>query len=185
MTATEFGGATRLVSALGLVGVFAVIGCNSSSTATNQDAKVGPVTAAGSGNATMPPIANSIPDQQESVGDSTEFAAGKSVFESNGCGRCHSRGGAGGPAGRSGPMAGGPGGPPQGGGPPGLGGKRGFARGPDLSKVGADSAHTVEWLTEYVRNPKSQKPDSRMPPFDGKISGDDLKSLAEYLASLK
>jgi hypothetical protein len=28
-------------------------------------------------------------------------------------------------------------------------------------------------------------PDARMPPFGGKINDDDLKALAEFLASLK
>jgi mono/diheme cytochrome c family protein len=37
-----------------------------------------------------------------------------------------------------------------------------------------------------VRNPKSKKNDSRMPPFPANKIGDaDLKALAEYLASLK
>jgi cbb3-type cytochrome oxidase cytochrome c subunit len=58
-------------------------------------------------------------------------------------------------------------------------------KGPDLAKVGADSTHTVEWLTEHVRNPKAHKPDSRMPSFGDKINPEDLRSLAEYLASLK
>lgn len=60
-----------------------------------------------------------------------------------------------------------------------------MARGPDLSHVGADPIHTTDWLIEHIRNPKTHKPDSRMPPFDGKISAEDLKVLAEYLASLK
>ena len=60
-----------------------------------------------------------------------------------------------------------------------------MGRGPDLGKVGQDSAHTVDWLKAYIRNPKSQKPESRMPGFEGKIKDEDLQSLAEYLASLK
>jgi mono/diheme cytochrome c family protein len=36
-----------------------------------------------------------------------------------------------------------------------------------------------------MKNPKTVKPQSRMPPFDGKISDDDLKAVAEYLATLK
>jgi cbb3-type cytochrome oxidase cytochrome c subunit len=58
-------------------------------------------------------------------------------------------------------------------------------RGPDLGKVGGESDHTVAWLTEHINNPKAHKPDSRMPPFEGKIKYDDLHAVAEYLASLK
>ncbi len=67
-------------------------------------------------------------------------------------------------------MAGGPGGPPG---------------GPDLGKVGGDPTHTVDWLMEHIRKPKSHKPNSRMPPFEGKIRENELRALAEYLASLK
>jgi len=51
--------------------------------------------------------------------------------------------------------------------------------------VGADEGHTAAWLMDYVRNPKSKKPNARMPPFEGKINDDDLKALADYLAGLK
>jgi mono/diheme cytochrome c family protein len=97
--------------------------------------------------------------------DSGPFAAGKRVYAAYNCSRCHSVGGPGGPF---------PGGP-----------RRMGRKGPDLAKVGADPGHTVEWLEEHVRNPKSHKPDSRMPGFEAKIKPEDLRSLAEYLASLK
>jgi cytochrome c2/Ca2+-binding EF-hand superfamily protein len=58
-------------------------------------------------------------------------------------------------------------------------------RGPDLANVGKDPEHTVEWFKDYIRNPKSKKPEARMPSFEGKIKNDDLNALAEYLASLK
>jgi cbb3-type cytochrome oxidase cytochrome c subunit len=58
-------------------------------------------------------------------------------------------------------------------------------RGPDLGKVAQNPEHTVEWLMKYVRNPKSVKPEARMPAFEGRIKEDDLRPLAEYLASLK
>jgi cbb3-type cytochrome oxidase cytochrome c subunit len=70
------------------------------------------------------------------------------------------------------PMPGGPG--------PMIGGKA-----PDLGKVGGDLAHTVDWLMAYIRNPKATKAGSKMPSFEGKIKDDDLRALAEYLASLK
>ena len=62
---------------------------------------------------------------------------------------------------------------------------RGGNQAPDLGKVGQEPAHTVEWFMAYVRNPKSQKPDAKMPSFEGKVNEEDLHSLAEYLAGLK
>jgi cbb3-type cytochrome oxidase cytochrome c subunit len=102
-----------------------------------------------------------------------QFAAGRKVFDAHGCARCHTIGGA--------PMAGGP---PRGG-PPGGKGMKGGTKGPDLAKVGANPTHTVEWLSQHIRNAKSHKPDSRMPAYEGKIKPEDVKALAEYLASLK
>jgi mono/diheme cytochrome c family protein len=96
-------------------------------------------------------------------------AAGRQVFAANNCSRCHAIGGSGGPPG-GGPAAG--------------GGRMGRIRGPDLGRTGADPTHTVEWLMAHIRNPKSHKPDSRMPAF-GNINDQDLRALAEYLASLK
>ncbi len=83
-------------------------------------------------------------------------------------------------------MAGGPGG--SGSGAPGMppgggGGPRG--RAPNLSKVGADPDHTVEWLVGYIREPKSVKENSRMPAMQGKMSDEEIQAVAEYLASLK
>jgi mono/diheme cytochrome c family protein len=90
-------------------------------------------------------------------------SAGRRVFEANRCGRCHAVGGA-----------------------AAAGGQRGGRnRGPDLATVGRDPEHTVSWLMDHVRNPHSHKPDSQMPTFEGKINDDDLRALAEYLASLK
>jgi cbb3-type cytochrome oxidase cytochrome c subunit len=37
----------------------------------------------------------------------------------------------------------------------------------------------------HVRNPKTHKPESRMPAYDeNKINNEDLQALAEFLASL-
>lgn len=89
-------------------------------------------------------------------GDSAaQIAAGKTVFASNNCMRCHSVNGQGG------------------------------RRAPDLSHAGADPQHTATWLAAYVKNPKSQDPSSRMPAFGDRISDTDLASLGAYLASLK
>jgi len=105
-----------------------------------------------------------------------------------GCMRCHKVNGAGvgGPQ-MGGPPGGGPGGPPGPGGPgPGGPGGPGGGRGPDLGKVGSDPEHTVDWFIKYVRDPKSFKPNSRMPAQpEAKISDADLRLVAEYLASLK
>jgi cbb3-type cytochrome oxidase cytochrome c subunit len=76
--------------------------------------------------------------------------------------RCHAVGAAGGTAG---------------------GGGRGRMRGPNLGTVGA--AHTVDWLMTHVRNPRAHTPDSSMPAYEAKIPPQDLRALAEYLASLK
>jgi hypothetical protein len=45
--------------------------------------------------------------------------------------------------------------------------------------------HTVDWLTAFILEPSSKKPDAKMPAFEGKIEENDLRALAEYLASLK
>ncbi len=133
------------------------------------------------------------------IDEKAPFAAGKKVFASNGCGRCHRINGAPGPGspmmgmGPGGPPGPGPGGPGPGGpgpGSPGFGpgpGPGGPGRGaPDLGKVADDAEHTVEWLSEFIRDPKSKNPDARMPPFPAeKINDEALQSLAEYLASLK
>jgi cbb3-type cytochrome oxidase cytochrome c subunit len=106
-----------------------------------------------------------------------EFAAGKHVYANNGCVRCHQLGETGG-------RPGGPGG--SGGGMPGGKGPRGGMSGPDLTKVGAEPAHTKEWIAAHVRDPKTHKPQSRMPASGPeKISDADLDALAAYLASRK
>jgi mono/diheme cytochrome c family protein len=87
--------------------------------------------------------------------DAAMVAAGRSVFEANGCARCHSIGGQGG------------------------------RMGPDLTRVGAEAGHTPQWLVEHVKNPKAHNPSSRMPAFEGRISDRDLLALGAYLASLK
>jgi cbb3-type cytochrome oxidase cytochrome c subunit len=62
----------------------------------------------------------------------------------------------------------------------------GMSRGPELTHIGQDPTHTVEWLMAHIRNPKSHKQQSRMPAFGPeKINDENLKALAEYLASLK
>jgi mono/diheme cytochrome c family protein len=135
-----------------------------------------------------PPAAEGPPPEAAVRGtfdtESGPFAAGKKGVVASGCFRCHSINGVRGPVGGGAP---GPGGPPaMAGGRPGGRGPMGRSRAPDLGKVGKDPAHTVDWLMAYIRNPKDQKPDARMPAFDeSKINDDDLRTLAEYLTSLK
>jgi mono/diheme cytochrome c family protein len=56
---------------------------------------------------------------------------------------------------------------------------------PDLAKVGADPAHTPDWLAEHIRNPKVHEPNSKMPPFGDRLKPDEVKGLAEFLAAKK
>lgn len=59
----------------------------------------------------------------------------------------------------------------------------GRSKSPNLSQVGKE--HDAAWLAAHIKNPKSHKPMSKMPSFEGKINDADLKALSEYLASLK
>lgn len=62
---------------------------------------------------------------------------------------------------------------------------QGGRRGPDLSHVGAQSDHTAQWLTEFIRDPKSKDAGSRMPAFGNRIGDADMQSLTSYLVTLK
>ncbi|HLK60800.1 MAG TPA: cytochrome c [Chthonomonadaceae bacterium] len=84
-----------------------------------------------------------------------QIAAGKKVYEAQGCGGCHAINGEGG------------------------------SSGPDLSKEGADAKHTTKWLTDQVSNPKSHNANSSMPAYSDKVKGKDLTNLVAYLGSLK
>jgi hypothetical protein len=144
-----------------------------------------------------PPTIMDPKEVAEKLPGGKEFAAAKKVYADNTCNRCHKLGdvnammsggfpgfpGGGGPPGFPGgggpPGGGSAGGPPGGGGPPGM-------TGPDLTKVGADATHTVDWLSAHIRSAKTHKPESMMPDYPKeRISDADLKTLAEYLASRK
>jgi len=60
----------------------------------------------------------------------------------------------------------------------GVGGKMG----PDLSDEG-NNGRDEEWLIKYFKDPKSIKPDVKMPPVKG--TDEELKALAAYMMSLK
>jgi cbb3-type cytochrome oxidase cytochrome c subunit len=113
--------------------------------------------------------------------DTGPFTGGRKVFAEVGCSRCHTVNrvrlvAANAPA---------PDSPPDAGGPPGPGGIV-VRKGPDLGKVARDPAHTPDWFMKYVRQPRDVDPNTHMPAFgEAKIKDDDLRTLAEYLATLK
>ncbi|HEV3143589.1 MAG TPA: c-type cytochrome [Gemmataceae bacterium] len=164
----------RWLLLLGFFGLIAFgVGCNWSSSTTSSGPQGGPG-----------PGSNAVPFDAESG----PHAAGKKVLQNSGCFRCHTvdgaRGAVGGGMPMGGPPPGGPG--PDGPGPGGPGKGMMGSRGPDLGKVASNPERNVDWFIKYVRNPKSVRPEARMPSFDEtKIKDSDLKALAEYLASLK
>jgi hypothetical protein len=173
-----------------------LVGCDSSE--PNPSA----ITNSASTGSKGPPQMAGTPGAQDqgapTIEDTGPHAAGKKVFRSLHCAVCHPLPGMHALPGMAatavfGTMAappgpgerppGNPAGPPAG--PGGFGGSL-PQRPPSLLKVGADPGHTVEWLMAQIRDPKSHNPESRMPAYDeSKISNDDLKSLAEFLESLK
>jgi mono/diheme cytochrome c family protein len=112
----------------------------------------------------MPPGMAAMPTMP-TVNVPPQFVAGRRVFEAHNCTRCHVTENVQGASGSGPPM------------------RRG--KGPNLAAVGKDPAHTVAWLMEHVRDPRAHRPESRMPAYGDKMSESDLKSLAQYLASLK
>jgi cytochrome c oxidase subunit 2 len=70
-------------------------------------------------------------------------------------------------------------------GEPPPGGSKGKRGGPSLSKVGADPAHSADWIAAYIKDPHAQKPGSKMPKFEGKLDAEQIKSVAEFLAAKK
>jgi mono/diheme cytochrome c family protein len=107
-----------------------------------------------------PTVGNAQPEAEPDASD--KFAGGKAIFRAQ-CSRCHQAvvvTDQGGKKGRGG-------------------------KGPNLATVSADAKHTKAWLTEHINDPKSHNPQSGMPKFAGRIKDDDMKSLVDYLASLK
>lgn len=102
-----------------------------------------------------PPKSHKPPPKKGASSNAALISQGKKVYAANGCANCHTI--------------------------QGKGGKNG----PDLSKTGAETKHTVAWLEDQVKNPKSHDDDSTMPPFGERIKGKDLTALATYLKSLK
>src|SRR5262245_61503555 len=159
-----------LFALFGLVALLPAAGCNKAAPTPASAPPVSPPM-------TAPPQAPNVVAPPETP---VQFAAARKTFDTH-CQRCHSTEFGGGMQTFPGPDKG----PPQdkkfGGFPGGPGGPRGFKgmmKGPNLAKVGADPKHTRDWLVSYIRNPQSQKPNARMPKFEGKIGDDDLGTLA-------
>jgi mono/diheme cytochrome c family protein len=89
------------------------------------------------------------------VASATQAGGGKAVFDQH-CAKCHAVEGM---------------------------GRKG--KGPNLAHIGADPSHTPEWIAEHVRNPKSHQPSSKMPAFADKLTPDEIRTVAEYLSTLK
>lgn len=60
-------------------------------------------------------------------------------------------------------------------------GQMGTPIGPDLSQVG--SMYPLPYLTEWLRDPTSQKPTAHMPKIE--LSEHEIRALAAYLSSLR
>ncbi len=60
-------------------------------------------------------------------------------------------------------------------------GKMGTPIGPDLSDVGL--RYPPSYLTEWLRDPLSQKPKAHMPKIE--LSEDEIRALVAYLSSLR
>lgn len=55
--------------------------------------------------------------------------------------------------------------------------------GPDLTHVGSE--HDAEWIADHIRDPKKHQPNSRMTRFDATLRDEQIKSLADWLATMK
>ena len=58
---------------------------------------------------------------------------------------------------------------------------KGGAFGPELTKIGAE--RTLQWLKDYLKDPKSMIPDTQMPVVP--LSGEEINAIAAYLSTLK
>ncbi len=83
------------------------------------------------------------------------IAAGRKVYDANGCAGCHA-----------------------------IAGKGGNTA-PDLTHTGQSSLHTIEWLSIQLTTPKAHNPGSTMPPYAESIKGANLTAITTFLASLK
>jgi mono/diheme cytochrome c family protein len=63
--------------------------------------------------------------------------------------------------------------------------RKGKGKGPDLSHVAAEAEHTPAWIGEHIRDPKIHEPSSKMPAFASKLKPEEIKSIVDYLSTLK
>ncbi len=61
----------------------------------------------------------------------------------------------------------------------------GSSKGPSLTHVGSEPGRTVTWLADYIRDPKSKRKDAKMDGFEGKLTAEEIRALAELLAAQK
>jgi len=54
--------------------------------------------------------------------------------------------------------------------------------GPELAGVG--SRRDRGWMRTQILDPKRHNPETKMTPFAGRVSGDDLEALLDYLEAL-
>jgi mono/diheme cytochrome c family protein len=131
--------ALTMTTLIPLLSLLVITGCVSCAKSTESD----------------PGSGQENPSSSTAQSSATLIAAGKTVFDANGCARCHALNGQGG------------------------------RQGPELTHVGAESEHTSDWIVAHVKNPRMHNPRSRMPSFEGKINDKDLLALGAYLSSLK
>jgi mono/diheme cytochrome c family protein len=63
--------------------------------------------------------------------------------------------------------------------------RKGKGKGPDLSHVASEADHTPAWIGEHIRDPKIHEPSSKMPAFGSKLKPEEIKSIVDYLSTLK
>jgi mono/diheme cytochrome c family protein len=94
------------------------------------------------------------------IDEKEPHAAGKKVYNANKCARCHTMGA----AQTEEPLPGSP---------------------PDLVMVASKPDRNVEWFIAYVSDASKFKPDTTMLAYGKILTPEELRSLAEFLASLK
>jgi cbb3-type cytochrome oxidase cytochrome c subunit len=58
-------------------------------------------------------------------------------------------------------------------------------KGPDLAHVASKEGRNAEWFIAFLKDPKKDNPMSKMPPVGKNMKDEELKAIAEFLASLK
>jgi mono/diheme cytochrome c family protein len=63
--------------------------------------------------------------------------------------------------------------------------KLGSSMGPNLTHIGSEPSRNAEQIASYIRDPKNQRSNARMPKFEGVMKDEEIRTLAEFLASRK